>query len=473
MIGSFTFILNVYQIRIDPVATFYLPQTRFWELIIGSLLAYINLFNKPFFKANLYHNLKSVIGVVMIGSGLYLTNEQDFPGWWAILPTLGTVLIISSGSKTWINRVLLSNKILVWFGLISFPLYLWHWPLLSFAYIIYGGLPSTTVRLLLVIIAIIAAWLTYQFIERPIRFNSNKKHTTLNLSLMILVLGISGYAAYITEGFKNLRNFDNFTMNSKISEQLVGPEWKYVTNNICLSQFPYEESIGFCIKNLNDELEILLLGNSHANQLYPGFVQNTKLKNHSILSIGACDPVIDDNQDKNGTCFGDRQLKQQKFINDIDSNTKSIKFIIIDGLNRHPSAEYISLLQKRIDFFEGNGGKIIIFTPHIRPEFNPKNCFTRPLRTVTKDCTFSPKLRDEYLNNFRPLIEYITKTNPNTLFYDQNEIYCESEVCSFIKKGLPLFRDHVHLSEFGSNELANHFTICASSHAPEILNPTN
>jgi len=183
-----------------------------------------------------------------------------------------------------------------------------------------------------------------------------------------------------------------------------------------------------------------------------------------------CDPVIDENPIVTNTCFGDRQLKQQNYINELVRHTKSIKFIIIDGLNKNPSSEYISLLQKRIDFIENNGGKVIIFTPHIRPEFDPKNCFTRPLRSIAKDCKFFPTLRDEYLNNFKPLIQYISKTNPKTLFFDQNDMYCETEHCSFIKNGLPLFRDRVHLSEFGSIELAKNFVEWASYKIPEILN---
>ncbi len=477
-IAIISFIWNIYQIETDPVATFYLPQTRFWELLIGSYLAYFTLFKKPlltsfFQRGGLnnynYSNLKSFIGAIMIGVGILFTKEQSFPGWWAILPTIGTALIISAGPKTWVNRVILSNGILVRLGLISFPLYLWHWPLLSYARIINGGLPSTKLRILLVITSILAAWLTYKFIEKPIRFGLKNRYSVLTLTSLALILGIVGFGSYSYEGYNSLRNIENFTMNSKVAEQLVGPGWKYSTNKTCLTQYPFKESIGFCIKNADDKPDVLLLGNSHANQLYPGFTINTKLKNHSVLSIGSCDPVMDDNLDKNGVCYGDRQLQQQKFINEIVSTSKSVKFVVIDGLSRQPSTEYISLLQKRIAFFESNGAKVIVFTPHLRLEFDPKNCFTRPLRSTSKNCTLPLQVRDEYLAQFKPLMVSIARTNPKTLFFEQNGMYCDTKQCGFIKDGMPLERDFKHLSEFGSIELAKHFVAWTEVNTPELL----
>ena len=93
-----------------------------------------------------------------------------FPGWWALLPTLGAALIVMSNTTSWVNRVALSHPFLVWFGIISYPLYLWHWPLLAYVRILEGGLPSVSVRVGLILLAVFLAWLTYRFIERPIRF---------------------------------------------------------------------------------------------------------------------------------------------------------------------------------------------------------------------------------------------------------------------------------------------------------------
>src|SRR4029077_4711684 len=140
---SFTF--NVYLVNRSPVADFYLPFTRFWELLVGGLLAYISLNNTaqryaPFDRAIsifstgiLLLTLKSSVGALLIAAAIASMNTHHaFPGWWALLPTVGAVLLISAGPDAWFNRHILAHRVLVFIGLISYPLYLWHWPLLSF-----------------------------------------------------------------------------------------------------------------------------------------------------------------------------------------------------------------------------------------------------------------------------------------------------------------------------------------------------
>lgn len=95
---------------------------------------------------------------------MLLTKSNLFPGWWALLPTLGGALLIFAGPQAWVNQKILSNRLLVWFGLISFPLYLWHWPLLSFARIIQGEV-STQLRIGLVVLSIGLSWLTYALLK--------------------------------------------------------------------------------------------------------------------------------------------------------------------------------------------------------------------------------------------------------------------------------------------------------------------
>jgi hypothetical protein len=182
LIISSSFILNIIGINQNAVATFYSPQTRCWELLSGSLLAWIVLFKKDTYLAlknkmdiwiskliyisNKNHktialeSLLSFVGLFLLIYGFFqLDTSLLFPGKWALLPVVGTVLIIAAGSKAYINRTILSNKISVWFGLISFPLYLWHWPILSFIRII-DDEPSRKVRIAAVILSIVLAFFT-------------------------------------------------------------------------------------------------------------------------------------------------------------------------------------------------------------------------------------------------------------------------------------------------------------------------
>src|SRR4051812_39233055 len=126
-IASFTF--NVARVGFDPVATFYLPFSRAWELLAGAVLA---LTWSRIDQSGAASNWRAAAGLVLIVIAAAVLNvHRAFPGWWALLPVAGSALLLSAPAA-WINRTLLSWPPMVWIGLISYPLYLWHWPLLVF-----------------------------------------------------------------------------------------------------------------------------------------------------------------------------------------------------------------------------------------------------------------------------------------------------------------------------------------------------
>ena len=137
-VGIASFLFNIYNVELQPALAFYSPFSRFWELMVGAALAYLTL-HKPRFIFEESPNIKSIFGLIMLFSGFIFLNYKDkFPGYWALLPCIGTFLIISS-RDAWVNKNILGNKLFVFVGIISYPLYLWHWPLLSITSIsIYG-----------------------------------------------------------------------------------------------------------------------------------------------------------------------------------------------------------------------------------------------------------------------------------------------------------------------------------------------
>ncbi|MBO7411118.1 MAG: acyltransferase, partial [Ottowia sp.] len=141
-----SFVVNVVFISRDATATFYAPYTRFWELLAGALLAWWHL--RPASGEKQHSNALSLVGFVLLVLSFWkITKATPFPGVWAAVPVAGAFCVIAAGQRAWLNRVVLGNRVAVFFGLISFPLYLWHWPLLVFAYIVDGGKPAGAVRL--------------------------------------------------------------------------------------------------------------------------------------------------------------------------------------------------------------------------------------------------------------------------------------------------------------------------------------
>ena len=205
VIAILSFAVNIYTINIDPAASFYLPIPRFWELMIGGILAYITL-HRPHLLHE-YKSIQSILGIIFVLVALlFLSSEKAFPGWWALLPTLGAFFLISAGQNAYFNKQVLSSKLLVWFGLISYPLYLWHWPLLTFAQILEDGAPSLDIRISAIFISIALAWITYTLVEKPIRFGGRGSVKAGVLIFLMAIVGCSGYWIYIRDGFKSRYN---------------------------------------------------------------------------------------------------------------------------------------------------------------------------------------------------------------------------------------------------------------------------
>jgi peptidoglycan/LPS O-acetylase OafA/YrhL len=314
-IALISFALGAYDVRSDAVAAFYSPQSRFWELLVGSVLAYMALHKNLLFnnfrnnvdagpgqailaqtpEANgaMLRNFLSVLGALFIAKGmLVIARGMEFPGWWALLPVLGAALIIAAGPHAWINRVILSNRLMVWFGLVSFPLYLWHWPLLSFAHIVEGKTPSDAIRLAAVLIAIALAWLTYWLVEKPVRSGTHSNAKTAALAGLMFVVGYAGYDVYSREGLA-------FRL-PKLIAQLTEYEYDYqkaFRQGTCFltpdQNYPAFSACESLEKGGDEKPTIYLWGDSQAAQLFAGYKDAFGEKYKIIQrTAAACPPFI-------------------------------------------------------------------------------------------------------------------------------------------------------------------------------------
>ena len=211
-ITAISFLLCVSE-TFGKVGNFYMPLTRVWELLCGGLLAFIpsqpdavnGIAGKyPRLQRTLIETL-SLIGITLLCVAIFTLNgKTKFPGWAALFPVLGTVILIAAGPTTLINRYLLGNCFFVFIGLISYPLYLWHWPLLSFPKITDGLTLSAEVKVIAVFMAIIFATLTYQFVEKPLRHKGN----IASIALLLAALLTAGIGSLFFTGFIHPRHAD-------------------------------------------------------------------------------------------------------------------------------------------------------------------------------------------------------------------------------------------------------------------------
>ena len=208
VLGAASFVIAIWTVRLDRTAAFYAPWTRFWELLAGALIACVEIDRQlsalvaRITSSSTVVNVLSVAGVLMIGAGVALIDAtRVFPGLWVLLPVGGTFLLIVAGAGAWVNRVVLSLPAVVWVGLISYPLYLWHWPLLAFARISAGSTPPAATRLFLIALSILLAWLTYRVVESPIRFGARRRHVVPSLSAAMTLVFAIGLATNASGGF--------------------------------------------------------------------------------------------------------------------------------------------------------------------------------------------------------------------------------------------------------------------------------
>jgi len=194
-----SFVTNIALSITNISDAFYLPVSRFWELLAGAGLAW----RRDIALTPHARSLISFAGLMAIlVSVTVFTPEMRFPGWLALLPVAGATAVILAGPEATLNRIVLSNRYVVFVGLISYPLYLWHWPLISYAYIVrMGKQPTPLMATALVAASFLLAWATYRFIERPVRFGMHRHRRTQIIAVCVAALGACGLVVWTKNGF--------------------------------------------------------------------------------------------------------------------------------------------------------------------------------------------------------------------------------------------------------------------------------
>jgi len=459
-----SFLTNICIAYGDSIAAFYSPITRFWELLIGGVIATLEIFYK--FEAKLHVGIRkasSSFGFLLLISSLFFIKPTDvFPGWWAILPVGSAIFIILAGHHGFINRNFLANSILVRVGLISYPLYLWHWPLISFASLIYIGMPSVGMRILLIIITFILAWITYSYIEKPIRNFKNiswRLPFAPTLLMCASIMGILGVATYLNH--------------------------QIVTQPIVVK-----------VPSLSSD-KILLVGDSHADHLFLGL---TGEFGGAILnkSMPSCLPLF--GLDTFSVAYKPKRCFNA--VNEIYNSTikrPDIKLIVLSSmgpvyLTGNPFAglgiERTKGLQlfwdadpsivDRWEMYElamresfkrlMAANKKVIFVIDV-PELGvePKYCNAneaeekRNARLIIPrrflSCSVDRALYDARTKRYKKLVYKVASEFSQVIIFDPTDMFCDASVCSGVRDGNILYKDSDHLSNYGSIYIAKKLAI--------------
>ncbi|MBL8476019.1 MAG: acyltransferase [Methyloversatilis sp.] len=329
-----------------PTAAFFLLPTRGWELLIGVFAAfYLANSNRTEFT-RLTREIGGCLGLALIIFSVFsYSRETPFPGLYAVIPTIGALLIIVFATeRTRIGRFV-GNRIFVGIGLVSYSAYLWHQPLFAFARIRGFTEFDPYISLGLMAGTLGVAFLSWRYIETPFRretsINRNKLLLT-GFAGTIFFIGI-GLVGVLTEGFSY-----RYPALSALNSHSAWPNELNSTDE-CRAHFGGDQ---YCvITDVNKEPTDLLLGDSHANHFYPGISGRFEQKNRNLLMFGAggCPPLLDIDMGYH-YAHGTRLRCMER------TNDEVKRLLKIDSIrNVFLSFHSETLFDSRVSFFDSRG----------------------------------------------------------------------------------------------------------------------
>lgn len=442
VLALLSFSVSLAYLRDDPTAAFYSPQSRFWELMMGSLLAHTLLYRPQLLER--HRNVRSLAGFGLLAGGLLLINmHRAFPGWWALLPTLGACLIISAGPTAILNQKILSSRVFVWFGLISYPLYLWHWPIFSFLHILGGAQPTRNTKLAAILLSIVLAWLTYRFIEKPIRTNALRvaRHSSVVFPLIMVIVGSAGYYCYAQDGLQGtgyrLAGKDDF---SKYYAN-IAPDWHYTYSQSMIeksreecnfydmpnfmlgkhTQVPRPALAQSCYeRDATHAKSVFIWGDSHAAHLNYG-LKNNMPPDWQILQVASsgCPP----NASVSAPSATDYCAQSNWFAVQAIKKARP-DVLLISQIGGHSVAEFNALYDQLKDL---GIGKIIFAGPVPHWEQHLPKIVLRKFWKQTPRRTFVGLDNAVYQNNAALKAHYAA--SQTLVFADLSGAFCNTEGC--------------------------------------------
>ena len=460
---------------VDRAGAFYLPVSRFWELMMGVALAYCEFRRNPFLRSPLptarpaeWRHLASVAGMaILILAAVHVSRHTPFTMAYALLPTLGTCLLIWAGPTGVINRWVLSLPPVIGLGLISYPLYLWHWPLFSFAYIVESGVPSFGVRISLIFFAIFLAWLSYAYLERPARFGVRSQYFPLWLLVSLFVIGAVGYWIMIQNGFPHRTITKEYIDNR--NELVRTP----ARDEACLSYIGKKlPKFDYCRRHdIGARETIAMIGDSHAHAAFFGMAQMLGEKgfNSVMLANSSCPPFPGGEHGATQAYRADCSERTQQLL-DVLLALPDIGHVIIvtrgpvyltgkefgieqvnPALQIEPE-QFSSSLQNLVHLLIRAGKQVSYVTENPEMPFLPSRCIQRPFRVTTSECTIPLQTVLERQAEYLAILNNIHGMHIVSVL----DVFCTNGICHFASNdGALLYADKDHLSTAGSIFQAN------------------
>lgn len=426
-------------------ANFYLAPTRAWELFSGSIAAFS--IQKYGVREN---NSLALLGLCAIILSIVLYDESTpFPSIYALMPVLGTVLLVLFAHEKTIAARLLRTKALVIVGLISYSAYLWHQPLLAFARIGSAGQPQNSVIFIFVISSLLLAYFSWKYIEAPFRDRTKfSRGKVFSFSIVGLVsFSLFGIAGYNTDGFqKRYKMLFEGDVGQTEYFQYIDEQYVDCEPGSVASKALEWGGVLRCKQSKIGEFDWLLLGDSHAEHLFIGLAEANPENNIAFYILG-------------GKPYYGGQTFENIFDTVASIETPKTIFLSMSYQRRVKSSnELLDGFSSTISFLQNLGHNLILVGDVPRFDVSAENCkYGASIEQLQSFCSMSKDDFSKQLNIFdAPLKKLAEKyTVP---YIPIHESLCSLDSCSMIKDGNLLYRDNNHLNVIGSRLVGGHLS---------------
>ena len=439
----------------SPEATFLLLPTRVWELLMGALIA---------FYCNSRHSLASgdgpnrgineiggSIGVALILLGVFaFDKETPFPGLYALLPTLGTALVILFAHPRSVVGRLLGSRAFVGLGLISYSAYLWHQPLFAFARHRTLEEPGRMLLLALASLAVVLAYLSWKYVEKPFRDRRRLSRTKVAL------YGVLCSSAFVALGWLGYRS-SGFEGRFTSDERVVLSYTTYAFQDLyrvgtCLLEpdQAYTEFTEQCAPN-RAVGGTLIWGDSHAAAISYGLRQ--KLQGVAQYTASGCPPLVDVEISDRPHC-----RKINDFVKEEIRQLRPGNIVLDANWRRYKKYDVTKRLEQTVEYVRRVSPSTRITIVGVVPQWNPG----LPVYMVRKQIPLAAEqyVDNSYVRNGRMLDKALSAVaeQRGVAFFSAIDALCVSDRCratTAFGGGLTLTMwDSAHLTEGGSILLA-------------------
>lgn len=466
---GFTFIglgLSHYYAVNNPAGAYYLLPARFFELLMGVVLA-LNYNKLPIIKTKITANLLAVIALLLLVlPSLLITKESVFPSYNAFIVCLGACLVIYLGKleeKTFLTKIL-SLKPIVFIGLISYSLYLWHWPITSFINTV-GISLSSIEKLGFVLLFILLAYISWKFVEQPFR---NKFKWGFIKTFIILLLIPAVFAQLLKDFSKDTDGLMNYRFKGE-SLNMVSSSQKDLSKikKYCHGNYKKDWDTGCEIGDVNAEVTTLVFGDSHMNSM-------AKALDILLLDVGIKAKILTDNSTlylkglkKESLGLEGSAISKEDAENFVAKIDKEIMIgnyqnIILGGfyknsLNYYGKENFYIMLSETIKQIQSTGANVYIIKDIAAVGSENVNCgMFNKIFSFRRTCSVDKKY---VLNSQKETYAFskIMKEFDDIKFIDPKDILCDKSKCKTYLDSISFYRDGTHLSYAGSEYVGNEY----------------